>query len=279
VAIPAVPQPYDRRNPPVQLVVARIGRAHGIKGEVTVEVRTDEPELRLAPGAVLATDPPAAGPLTIETGRVHGGRLLLRFASVDDRDAAEALRNTLLIADVDPDESPDEPDEYYDHQLIDLDVVTADGTPVGRIAEISHLPAQDLFVVRRPGGGEVMIPFVEEIVTEIDLVAQRTVIDPPPGLIDDQAVVVGSKKPKAPDRPDRESASPEDTSPQDTAPFEEAASAGDSASPGKTGSPGATTPSAETVTPQETALPGKNASPGSPGGSPGAPGGDVEDGS
>src|SRR5262245_57685914 len=148
------PRPQDRRTPPVQLVVARIGRAHGIKGEVTVEVRTDEPELRLAPGAVLLTDPPETGPLTIEAGRVHSGRLLLRFAGAHDRGAAEALRNTLLIADVDPDETPEEPDEYYDHQLIDLDVLTADGTLVGRIAEISHLPSQDLLVVRRPDGGE-----------------------------------------------------------------------------------------------------------------------------
>src|ERR1700742_3345370 len=134
----------------MQLVVGRIGRAHGIKGEVTVEVRTDEPELRLAPGAVLATDPASTGPLTIETGRVHSGRLLLRFEGVKDRTGAEALRNTLLIAEVDPEELPEDEDEYYDHQLIDLDVVTVDGTDVGRIAEVSHLPYQDLLIVRRP---------------------------------------------------------------------------------------------------------------------------------
>lgn len=173
----------------VQLVVARIGRAHGIKGEVTVEVRTDEPELRLGPGAVLATEPASTGPLTVETGRVHSGRLLLRFAGVGDRTGAEALRNTLLIAEVDPQDMPEDPDEYYDHQLMDLDVVLADGTEVGRITEITHLPSQDLFIVERPDGTEVMIPFVEEIVTEIDLVEQRAVIDPPPGLIDDNAVV------------------------------------------------------------------------------------------
>ncbi|QGV78263.1 ribosome maturation factor RimM [Streptomyces ficellus] len=178
----------------MQLVVARIGRAHGIKGEVTVEVRTDEPELRLAPGAVLATDPASTGPLTIETGRVHSGRLLLRFEGVRDRNAAEALRNTLLIADVDPDELPEEPDEYYDHQLMDLDVVLADGTVIGRITEISHLPSQDLFVVERPDGTEVMIPFVEEIVTEIDLGEQKAVITPPPGLIDDRAEIAGSRE-------------------------------------------------------------------------------------
>ncbi|MEG3629030.1 ribosome maturation factor RimM [Streptomyces poriticola] len=178
----------------MQLVVARIGRAHGIKGEVTVEVRTDEPELRLAPGAVLATDPASAGPLTIETGRVHSGRLLLRFEGVRDRNAAEALRNTLLIADVDPDELPEEEDEYYDHQLIDLDVVTADGTPVGRITEIAHLPTQDLFVVERADGSEVYVPFVAEIVTGIDLEEQRAVIDPPPGLIDDRAEIASSRE-------------------------------------------------------------------------------------
>ncbi|WP_282793390.1 ribosome maturation factor RimM [Streptomyces sp. CC224B] len=177
----------------MQLVVARIGRAHGIKGEVTVEVRTDEPELRLAPGAVLATDPAARGPLTIETGRVHSGRLLLRFAGVRDRSGAEELRNTLLIAEVDPDELPEDEDEYYDHQLMDLDVVTTDGTEVGRITEISHLPTQDLFIVERPDGSEVLIPFVEDIVTEIDLEEQRAVIDPPPGLIDDRAVIASSR--------------------------------------------------------------------------------------
>jgi 16S rRNA processing protein RimM len=188
----------------VQLVVARIGRAHGIKGEVTVEVRTDEPELRLAPGAVLATDPASTGPLTIETGRVHSGRLLLRFAGVSDRTGAEALRNTLLIAEIDPEELPEGEDEYYDHQLMDLDVVTEDGTEVGRITEISHLPSQDLFIVERPDGSEVMIPFVEEIVTEIDLEEQRAVIAPPPGLIDDRAEVASAR--------DDESARDEDAS-------------------------------------------------------------------
>jgi 16S rRNA processing protein RimM len=171
----------------MQLVVGRIGRAHGIKGEVSVEVRTDEPELRLAPGAVLATDPAATGPLTIAAGRVHSGRLMLRFEGVSDRTGAEALRNTLLIAEVDPQETPEDPEEFYDHQLIDLDVVTRDGREVGRIAEISHLPYQDLLVVRRPDDTEVLIPFVAEIVPEIDLEEQRAVIDPPPGLLDDIA--------------------------------------------------------------------------------------------
>ncbi|WP_052864932.1 ribosome maturation factor RimM [Streptomyces niger] len=183
----------------MQLVVARIGRAHGIKGEVTVEVRTDEPELRLAPGAVLATDPASVGPLTIETGRVHSGRLLLRFKGVKDRTAAEALRNTLLIAEVDPEVLPEDPEEFYDHQLVDLDVVTADGTEVGRITEVSHLPYHDLLVVERADGSEVMIPFVAEIVPEIDLEEQRAVITPPPGLLDDAQAEVASSREAAAD--------------------------------------------------------------------------------
>ncbi|AJZ82945.1 MULTISPECIES: ribosome maturation factor RimM [Streptomyces] len=182
----------------MQLVVARIGRAHGIKGEVTVEVRTDEPELRLGPGAVLTTEPASAGPLTIESGRVHSGRLLLRFEGVRDRSAAEALRNTLLIAEVDPEELPEDPEEFYDHQLIDIDVVTVDGTEVGRVSEISHLPYQDLLIVKRPDGSEVMIPFVSEFVPEIDLEEQRAVIDPPPGLLDEAAAeIAGSRTDEA----------------------------------------------------------------------------------
>ncbi|MFJ2956708.1 ribosome maturation factor RimM [Streptomyces sp. NPDC087270] len=176
----------------MQLVVGRIGRAHGIKGEVSVEVRTDEPELRLAPGAVLATDPAATGPLTIATGRVHSGRLMLRFEGVSDRNGAEALRGTMLIAEVDPEQTPEDPEEFYDHQLIDLDVVTVDGREVGRITEVSHLPYQDLLVVARTGGGEVLVPFVMEIVPEIDLDAQRAVIDPPPGLLDEADAQVAS---------------------------------------------------------------------------------------
>ena len=178
----------------MQLVVGRIGRAHGIKGEVSVEVRTDEPELRLGPGAVLATDPAATGPLTIATGRVHSGRLMLRFEGVSDRTGAEALRNTLLIAEVDPAQVPEDPEEFYDHQLIDLDVVTTDGRQVGRITEVSHLPYQDLLVVGRPDGSEVLIPFVAEIVPEVDLEAQRAVIDPPPGLLDEADAKVASAR-------------------------------------------------------------------------------------
>ncbi|MDT0308198.1 ribosome maturation factor RimM [Streptomyces sp. DSM 44917] len=186
----------------MDVVVARIGRAHGIKGEVSVEVRTDEPETRLAPGAVLVTDPPAVGPLTVTGGRVHSGRLLLRFAGVDTRTAAEALRNTLLIAEVDPDELPEDPEEYYDHQLIGLEAVTPEGAVLGAVTEVAHLPGQDLLVVARPGGGEAMVPFVAEIVPEVDLAARRAVVQPPPGLLDDVDEAHGANEAGGPDGAD-----------------------------------------------------------------------------
>jgi 16S rRNA processing protein RimM len=119
---------------------------------------------------------------------------MLRFEGVADRTGAEALRGTLLIAEVDPDVTPEDPEEFYDHQLIDLDVVTVDGREIGRIAEITHLPYQDLLVVDRPDGSQVLIPFVGEIVPEIDLEEQRAVIDPPPGLLDEAEAEVASAR-------------------------------------------------------------------------------------
>ena len=116
------------------VVVGRLGRPHGIRGELTVEVRTDEPDLRLAAGSVLATDPAAAGPLTVTAARWHSGRLLLAFAGVADRTGAEALRGVLLQADIDPARVPEDPAEFYDHQLVGLPVVLADGTAVGELA-------------------------------------------------------------------------------------------------------------------------------------------------
>lgn len=167
-----------------QLAIGRIGRPHGIRGEVTVDVRTDDPDSRFALGAVLVTDPEDAGPLSIEDVRWHSGRLLLRFTGVDDRTAAEELRGTWLViapADVPP---SDDPDEFHDQELVGLAVVTKDGAEVGSVTEIRHF-GQDLLVVGRVGGGEALVPFVAAIVPEVDLDGGRIVIDPPPGLLDE----------------------------------------------------------------------------------------------
>jgi 16S rRNA processing protein RimM len=164
-----------------RLVIGRVGRPHGIRGELTIDVRTDDPDLRFAEGAELATDPEAGGPLTIERTRWHSGRLLVRFAGVGDRDAAEQLRGVWLV--VDPEDIPvlDDPDEFHDQELVGLTAVTVDGDEVGTVSEIRHF-GQDLLVIRRTGGGEALVPFVAALVPEVDVAGGRVVIDPPPGL-------------------------------------------------------------------------------------------------
>ena len=165
------------------LVVGRIGRAHGLRGEVTIEVRTDQPEIRFADGSVLVTDPESVGPLKVIHAKNHSGRLLIAFEGVDDRTRAEHLRNTLLLADVDP-EAASEEDEYYDFQLIGSSVVLVDGPKIGEVTDVIHLPAQDLLAFLYQGR-EVLVPFIRQFVPEVDIKGKRIVISPPPGLIDE----------------------------------------------------------------------------------------------
>ena len=175
---------------PDEVVVARIGRPHGIRGEVSLELRTDEPERRLAPGAVLsARHPRGAAPglpprLTVARQRWHQERLLVTFAGVEDRTAAEALRNTLLAVAVEPDERPEDPEEFYDHQLVGLAVHPVGGDRVGVVSEVLHSGAQDVLVVRRDDGREAMVPFVAALVPEIDLAGGVVHVDDRPGLLD-----------------------------------------------------------------------------------------------
>lgn len=164
------------------LAVGRVMRAHGVRGEVSVEVRTDEPDARFAQGASLITDPPQAGPLTVESARSHAGRLLVRFAGRRDRAAAEELRGVVLLIDSATIPPTAGPDEFHDHELIGLVAVTADGARVGEVIDVEH-PGQDLLVVRRGDGGQALVPFVRAIVVDVDLDARRVVIDPPPGLL------------------------------------------------------------------------------------------------
>lgn len=172
----------------MQLAVGRVGRAHGIHGWVSVEVRTDDPEVRFADGAALVTDPPERGPLAVAATRWHSGRLLVRFTGVDDRSAAEALRGTLLTVDSADLPDLDDPEEFHDHQLVGLAALTVTGEPVGEVVDVVHLPAQDCLVVRRePAGDEVLVPFVAAIVPTVDLAAGRVLLDPPGGLLDDRA--------------------------------------------------------------------------------------------
>jgi 16S rRNA processing protein RimM len=168
----------------VQLVVGRIARAHGIGGEVAVDVRTDTPEQRFAPGSTVETDPAERGPLTVRRTRWHAGRLLVIFDEVPDRTAAEALRGTLLVADSATSAAGEDPDEFWDHQLIGLTAVTVDGRTLGEVKDVLHPPGPDLLVVRGADDTEVLVPFVRAIVPDVDLAAGRLVVDPPEGLLE-----------------------------------------------------------------------------------------------
>lgn len=175
----------------MQLVVGRVGRAHGVRGEVSVQVRTDDPDHRFAPGAVLATDRPAVGSLTVTSVRWHLGRLLIRFDGLLDRTQAGELAGALLMVDSAEVGAPDDPDEFNDHDLIGLTAVTVAGEPVGTVADVLH-HGQDLLVIRPAGGDaggggagrETLVPFVRAIVPEVDLAGGKLVLDPPPGLLD-----------------------------------------------------------------------------------------------
>jgi 16S rRNA processing protein RimM len=167
----------------VDLVVARIGRPHGLAGEVSVEVRTDAPDERLAVGASLATDPASVGPLTVSRVREQAGRLYLRFEGVSDRMAAEGLRGVLLVVEED---RSNEEDAWYPHELVGLRVERPDGTEVGTVAAVEHPPAQDLLVVRDAAGAESRIPFVAALVPTVDVAGGRIVVDPPDGLLADE---------------------------------------------------------------------------------------------
>ncbi|MEA5456554.1 ribosome maturation factor RimM [Sinomonas sp. JGH33] len=172
----------------MQLRVARIGKPHGIRGEVTVQVLTDSPEERFDRGAVLAYDVEAATPgslavrtLTVRSARWNKDILVLGFEEVPDRNRAEELRGTTLY--VDTEELDDESEEgWYEHELVGLEV-RVDGRAVGTVAALQVMPAQDLLVVDTPDG-EVLVPFVEEIVPEVDVEGGFVVVLPPTGLFE-----------------------------------------------------------------------------------------------
>ncbi len=171
----------------MDLVVGRVVKAHGVTGEVTVEVRTDDPDSRFAPGTRLRARPPGGRPeraYVVESAREHSGRLLMRFAGVNDRDTADALRGTVFVVDTDELPPIDDPDEFYDHQLEGLRVVTTDGRLVGNVNEVLHTAAGELLAVTSEADAEVLVPFVSAIVTAVSLEDQTIEIDPPEGLLE-----------------------------------------------------------------------------------------------
>jgi len=170
----------------MQLVVGRVGRPHGVRGDVIVDVHTDDPDLRFAAGSVLATEPAATGPLTVAAARWHSGRLLVSFAGIDDRDQAGELRGVMLVVDSAELADPADADYVRDYQLVGLTVLTTAGEPVGKVTDVLH-HGQDLLVIKGDesrSGAEILVPFVTPLVPEVDVAGGRLVIDPPPGLLD-----------------------------------------------------------------------------------------------
>ncbi len=181
-AVPATTSPLE----PDLLVVGRIGKPQGIKGEVTLQVRTDDPESRFAAGAVLLTDPPERGPLTVASSRWQNGRLIALFEGVADRNDAERLRETLLQVDARTLPPPEDEDEFHDHVLRGLSAELVDGRGrIGEVVDVLHLPQGDVLVVKRDdNGAEVLVPFVKAMVPTVDVAARRLEVDPPEGLLD-----------------------------------------------------------------------------------------------
>ncbi len=173
----------------MDLTVAEIGAAHALKGEVLLNLHTDVPEERIYPGAQFRTVPAGRGPLTVDTIRVHKGRLAVRFAGHADRNAAEALRGTKLVIDFDEVEL--EEDAWYADELIGFKALHVNGTELGEVSDLILGDAQDLLEIKYQGR-KVLVPFVEELVPVIDEEAETVLLDPPGGLFDEDFVTTAA---------------------------------------------------------------------------------------
>lgn len=172
----------------IEVNIGVIGRAHGIRGDVMIDLRTDEPERRFTVGSQVRIED-TRRTLTITKAVWHGGRLMVHFQGIDDRNAAEAARGTVLVCDVDPAELPTDEDVYYDRQLVGLSAVLDDGTRVGEVTQVIHLPAQDMLAID-VDGVERLVPFVNELVPRVDLDAGEVELVWMPGLLEDEGADV-----------------------------------------------------------------------------------------
>ena len=162
------------------VVVGRIGPTHGVRGAVVVQPFTDAPDERFAPGSVLLTH---GQPLTVEAARWQGRRLIVQFAGVSERDEARRLRGTELHVAASSRPALDDPDDFYDTELVGLTATTVGGEPLGAVREVVHAPASDYLVVEIDGRDR-LVPFLAAVVPVVDIPGRRVVIDPPEGLLD-----------------------------------------------------------------------------------------------
>jgi len=172
----------------IEVVVGRIGKPHGLKGELTIDVRTDEPERRFAPGTTLRAEPPTGSAsklheVTVTRSRWHQQTLLVDFEEIGDRNSAEVARGIVLHATLPPEATPEDPEEFYDHQLIGLAAYDVAGAHLGELTAVTHGSAQDLLTIRTPDGRDTLVPFVCALVPEVDLSGGRVVVADRPGLV------------------------------------------------------------------------------------------------
>lgn len=169
---------------PDQLTVGRITGTHGIRGEVRVSSRTDYPKLRFAPGAKLFLSHPSLDEIqriTVVRARPHKDSWLLQFEEWTDINQAEPCKGGILLIDRQEAVEP-EGDAYYLHEIIGCLVITTEGKTVGTVTEILQPGANDVWVVQKAGGGEVLIPFIDEVVRKVDPSAKRVIIQWMEGL-------------------------------------------------------------------------------------------------
>jgi 16S rRNA processing protein RimM len=182
----SLPAPKPQR---VELRVARLVKAHGLKGGLKLELYTDDPEMRFHPGTVFSLQVPTDSPwfgrtLTVNQLRFYNSHAVAFFEGIDDRTEAESLVKAILWVTDDADARPQEEDAWFDHQLVGV-TVWMDGKEMGSIARVDHLPAQDLLVITTRQETEVLLPFVKQFVPEVDIENRRMTITPPGGLFDD----------------------------------------------------------------------------------------------
>ncbi|MCP2047167.1 UNVERIFIED_ORG: 16S rRNA processing protein RimM [Paenarthrobacter nicotinovorans] len=167
----------------MQLQVARIGKPHGIRGEVTVQVLTDAPAERFVAGTEFVVEPASAGPLTVRSARWNKDILLLGFEEIADRNAAEAIRGAKLYIETEELDDEDDDEGWYEHELVGLEARVASQV-VGKVAALTTLPVQDLLTVTTDEGKEILVPFVDEIVPEVNIEDGYILITPPAGLFE-----------------------------------------------------------------------------------------------
>lgn len=181
----------------MQLQVARIGKPHGIRGEVTVQVLTDAPGDRFVPGTEFVVEPASVGPLTVHSARWNKDILLLAFEEIETRNEAETLRGAKLF--IETEELEDNDDEgWYEHELVGLEARVGSQV-VGKVSGLNTMPVQDLLVVKTPDGKEILIPFVEQIVPEVNVAEGYVLVTPPAGLFEINAEDAGAAEAGEPD--------------------------------------------------------------------------------